>query len=182
MQDEERIVQRAQSGDEEAFSMLYEEHFDKVFRYIALRVRDRCEVEDMTQQVFVKAFEALPAFRWRGAPFAAWLLRIARNQIVDAQRKSGKQAKTPLEDVILFSNQDVEKDVEQKLAVETVAKAARQLTQSQQDVLALRFASEMSIGETAKIMGKNEGAIKALQHSAVNALRRVLRQDGYVKD
>ncbi len=182
VQSEERIVQRAQEGDLEAFSMLYEGHFDKVYRYLALRVRDRSEAEDMAQQVFVKAFEALPTFKWRGAPFAAWLFRIARNQVVDAHRKSGKDSKTSLEDVTLLSAENIENKIEEKIAVETVVAASKKLTRAQRDVLALRFAAEMSIAETAKIMGKNEGAIKALQHSAVNALRRVLKQDSHGKD
>ncbi|MBI2958373.1 MAG: sigma-70 family RNA polymerase sigma factor [Chloroflexi bacterium] len=176
MQDEERIVRRAQEGDEAAFTMLYEEHFDKVYRYMALRVRDRSEAEDLAQQVFAKAFEALGTFKWRGAPFAAWLFRIARNQVVDWQRKAGKQSTTSIENVTVLSEENIEDRVENKLALQAVVEASKHLTPAQRDVLALRFGAEMSIMETARVMGKNEGAIKALQHSAVNALRRILSQ------
>lgn len=183
MQDEERTVQRAQSGDQEALAMLYEEHFDRVYRYMVLRVKDRGEAEDMAQQVFVKAFESLPSFKWRGAPFAAWLFRIARNQVVDYQRKAGaRQPTVAIDDVTVLSDENLEDKIESKLAVERVLEAAKRLTPAQRDVLALRFGAEMSIAETAKIMSKNEGAIKALQHSAVNALRRVLTQGNHGKD
>lgn len=176
MQDEESIVRRAQEGDEGAFSMLYEEHFDKVFRYMALRVRDRSEAEDMAQQVFVKAFEALPTFKWKGAPFGAWLFRIARNHVVDRQRKAGKQATMSIDDAVVLSDENVENKIETKMEMEKVVEASRRLTPAQREVVALRFGAEMSIAETAKIMGKNDGAIKALQHSAINALRRILIQ------
>ena len=162
MQDEQRIISRAQEGDEAAFSMLYEDNFDKVYRFMTLRVRDRTEAEDMTQQVFVKAFEALPTFQWRGAPFASWLFRIARNQVIDWQRKYGKRATSSLEEVTVRSDENLEDRVQDKLAVEQVVAASRHLTPAQRDVLGLRFGAEMSIAETAKIMGKNEGAIKAL--------------------
>lgn len=177
MQNEEHIVRRAQDGDEEAFSMLYEEHFDKVFRYMALRVKDRSEAEDMAQQVFVKSFEALPSFKWRGAPFGAWLFSIARNLVVDRGRKAGKQPMTSIDDVVILSNENLENIVETKMEMEKVVEASKRLTPSQREVVALRFGAEMSIAETAKIMGKNEGAIKALQHSAVGALRRLLVQE-----
>lgn len=176
MQNEEHIVRRAQDGDEEAFSMLYEEHFDKVFRYMVLRVKDRSEAEDMAQQVFVKSFEALPSFKWKGAPFGAWLFSIARNLVVDRQRKAGKQPVTSIDDVVLLSDENLENNVETKMEMEKVVEASKSLTPSQREVVALRFGAEMSIAETAKIMGKNEGAIKALQHSAINALRRLLAQ------
>lgn len=176
VQNEEHIVRRAQDGDEEAFSMLYEEHFDKVFRYMALRVKDRSEAEDMAQQVFVKSFEALPAFKWKGAPFGAWLFSIARNLVVDRGRKAGKQPMTSIDDVVIPSNENLENIVETKMEMEKVVEASKRLTPSQREVVALRFGAEMSIAETAKIMGKNEGAIKALQHSAINALRRLLVQ------
>jgi RNA polymerase sigma-70 factor (ECF subfamily) len=182
VQDEQGIVRRAQEGDEAAFSMLYDEYFDRIFRYMAVRVGGRAEAEDMTQQVFIKAFEALPTFQWRGAPFAAWLFRIARNQVIDCQRKSGKQATSSLEDVNVFSDENLEDNVQNKLMVEQVVAASKQLTSAQREVLGLRFGAEMSIAETAKIMGKNDGAIKALQHSAVNALRRVLAQGNHGKD
>ncbi|MEW6033399.1 MAG: sigma-70 family RNA polymerase sigma factor [Chloroflexota bacterium] len=177
MQDEESIVRAAQKGDSDAFSMLYEGHFDKVYRYMSLRVGDRAEAEDMTQQVFVKAFEALPAFKWRGAPFASWLFRIAHNQVVDRQRRRGKQVTTSLEEVTAVSGDDPEGMVETRMSVEQVVAATRRLTPAQREVIGLRFGAEMSTSEVARVMGKSEGAVKALQHSAVVALRKVLMRD-----
>lgn len=179
VQDEERIVCAAQNGDGAAFAMLYEENFDRVYRYLALRVGEKAAAEDMTQQVFVKAFEALPGFKWRGAPFASWLFRIAHNQVVDWQRRRAKQATTSLDDAEALPAQgdDPEETVEMKMDLEDVVRAARGLTPAQREVISLRFGADMSTAEVAKAMSKSEGAIKALQHAAVQALRKQLLRD-----
>jgi len=83
VQDEESLVRRAQQRDQEAFAQLYEENFDKIYRYVVLRIGSKTEAEDMTQQVFLNALQSISSFRWKGVPFSAWLFRIARNQVVD---------------------------------------------------------------------------------------------------
>ena len=80
MQDEEIVVQRAKEHDPNAFAELYEEYFDKIYRYIVIKIGDREEAEDMTQQVFLKAHRSISSFKWKGVPFSAWLYRIAHNQ------------------------------------------------------------------------------------------------------
>ena len=85
MQDEESLMRRAQRRDPEAFTQLYEAYFDKIYRYIVIRIGNEMEAEDMTQQVFLKALQSISSFRWRGIPFSAWLFRIAHNLAVDSQ-------------------------------------------------------------------------------------------------
>jgi len=174
VQDEESLVRRAKEGDQPAFAQLYEEHFDKIYRYVALRIGDRIEAEDMTQQVFLSALRNISSFKWKGTPFAAWLYRIAHNQVVDHLRKKTKQAAAPLEASLLKSDNDPQLVAEQSLDIEQLSIATRRLTEAQREVVSLRFSGGLSIGEVAKIMGKSQGAVKALQHSAILALRKIL--------
>lgn len=174
MQDEESLVRRAQQRDEGAFAQLYEGHFDKIYRYVTLRIGDRTEAEDLTQQVFVKALQSISSFKWKGIPFSAWLFRIAHNQVVDYFRKKKKYTTAPLNESLRGSDINPQLAVERKLDIEQLLSATKQLTEAQREVISLRFASELSIAQVARIMGKSEGAVKALQHSAIVALRKTL--------
>ena len=174
MPEEESLVHRAQQRDQQAFAQLYEEHFDKIYRYVALRMGDRTEAEDITQQVFLKALQSISSFRWKGIPFSAWLFRIAHNQVVDYLRKKTKQATVPVDESSISLSSDPQLLLEQKVNIEQLASATKQLTEIQHEVISLRFASGLPIAEVAKIMGKSQGAVKALQHSAIVALRKVL--------
>ena len=174
MQDEESLVRRAQQRDQEAFSRLYEENFDKIYRYVVLRIGNRAEAEDMTQQVFVNALESISSYKWKGVPFSAWLFRIAHNQVIDYVRKGRKQATVPLDESSVSDNINPQRIAERKLDIEQLLSATRRLTEAQREVISLRFTSELSVAQVAKVMGKSEGAVKALQHSAIVALRRTL--------
>ncbi len=175
-QEEESLVRRAQHRDQEAFAQLYEEHFDKIYRYVTLKIGNETEAEDMTQQVFLNALQSISSFKWKGIPFSAWLFRIAHNQVVDYFR-SKKRTTVPLDESLVKSNSDDNPQlvVEQKLDIEQLLLATKQLTEAQREVISLRFASELPIAQVAKVMGKSQGAVKALQHSAIVALRKTLR-------
>ena len=178
VQDEADLVRRAQQKDQEAFARLYEGYFDKIYRYIVIKIGNQTEAEDMTQQVFLNALESISSFRWQGFPFSAWLYRIAHNQVVDHFRKKSKRPATfddpPLH--ISDSNKDADphKVTERNMDMEQLLEASQQLTEAQREVISLRFTSDLSTAEVAKIMGKSEGAVKALQHSAILALRKTL--------
>jgi len=150
---EESLVRRAQKNDQEAFAQLYEEHFDKIYRYLALRVGNEMEAEDMTQQVFLKALQSIS---------------------FDHLRKKKKRSSVPLDDSLVASGDSPHAATELKMDIERLLKATKRLTEAQREVISLRFSSELSIAQVAKVMGKSEGAIKALQHSAVVALRRTM--------
>ena len=132
------------------------------------------EAEDITQQVFLNAIKAISSFKWKGVPFSAWLFRIGHNLIVDYLRKKAKRATAAIEESLVTSDDDPQLMFERKSAIEQLISAMKKLTPAQQEVISLRFAGEMSITQVAKTMGKSEGAIKALQHSAVVALRKTL--------
>ena len=176
MPQEDSLVQRAKRGEPEAFEQLYEAYFDKIYRYIALKVGDRADAEDMTQQVFLKALESIGSFRWRGVPFSAWLFRIAHNQVVDHYRKKSKERTLPLDEARLVAapNADPVVLTERKFRMEQLAVASQQLSDAQREVVSLRFAGGLSVAETAMAMGKSEGAVKVMQHEALAKLRRIL--------
>jgi len=174
VQDEESLVRRAQHRDQEAFAQLYEEHFDKIYRYVTLKIGNETEAEDMTQQVFLNALQSISSFKWKGIPFSAWLFRIAHNQVVDYLR-SKKRTAVPLDESLASNDNNPQLVVEQKLDIEQLLLATKQLTEAQREVISLRFTSELPIAQVAKAMGKSQGAVKALQHSAIVALRKTLR-------
>ncbi len=174
MQEEENLVKRALQGDQMAFTRLYEEYFDKIYRYVVIRIGDRTEAEDMTQQVFLKAVKSISSYKWKGKPFAAWLYRIAHNQVVDYLRKKKKQPATLLDESLVSSDSNPQQMAEHNLNIEQLNIATRQLTEAQRDVISLRFAGGLSVAQVAQAMGRSQGAVKALQHSAILALRKIL--------
>jgi len=174
VQDEESLVRRAQQRDQVALTHLYEENFDKIYRYIVLKIGDRTEAEDMTQQVFLNALESISAYKFKGMPFSSWLYRIAHNQVVDHWRKKSRRPTVPIDETIAAGDSDPRREAERKMEIEELAVATQKLTAAQREVISLRFAGELSVAEVARVMGRSEGAIKALQHSAIAALRRVL--------
>lgn len=179
MQKEEDLVRRAQEQDPEAFGQLYEVHFDRIYRYIVLRVRNQADAEDLTQQVFLNALDHIGSYRHKGMPLSSWLFRIAHNQVVDHwKKKSREKARViPLDEIgeaKTLPSDDPAMLAEQKLSLEQLAAACDQLSDGQREVISLRFAGGLSVAEAAKVMGKGEGAVKVLQHAALVKLRRIL--------
>jgi RNA polymerase sigma-70 factor, ECF subfamily len=178
VQNEETLIERAREHDPYALTRIYEDNFDKIYRYIVFKIGDRTEAEDMTQQVFLNAIQSISSYKSKGMPFSSWLYRIAHNQIVDHLRKKYRHPTVPLDDALPVKSDDPRHDVEQKLELEEVIEATGSLTKMQKEVISLRFACEFSVAECARTMGKTEGAIKALQHSAIASLRKALGREG----
>ena len=181
MQDAESLVRAAQEGNLSAFGQVYEAYYLRVYRYAAARVGQGAEAEDVAQEVFVKALGSLHKFTFTGPPFAAWLFRIAHNLIIDRARhmKAASAATSgppaPLDDALsLAGGENVEEQAIRSLDMEAVREALGQVTQLQRQVIELRFIAGLSLAETAAVMGRKENAVKALQHSALGALRRRL--------
>ena len=170
------LVREAQKGDLSAFAALYDHYFERVYRYVMARVGNSHEAEELTQDVFLKVMQALPSFRFRGPPFAAWLFRVAHNVVVDRvrRRKAAGEA-VPLEDAgDIPHGGSVEASALHALDVREMHRALERVTDLQRQVVMLRFIAGLSLAETAAAMRRNENAVKALQHSALNALRRIL--------
>ena len=177
-QDEEQLIQRAQQGDLAAVSELYRLHVDRIYQYVRYRIGDDQTAEDITAEVFLRAIEGLRAYTDQGAPFIAWLYRIAHARVVDHWRSLKRRQTAPLDDPLLqdgllVTDEAIEADVLQQRSLWS---ALRQLTDDQQNVIILKFVQGLSNAEIAQLLGKTEGAIKALQRRALESLLRLLDQ------
>ena len=175
------IVKRAQDGDSEAFGELYDRYVDVVYRYVQYRVSSTALAEDLTSETFLRALRRITSYTWQGRDFGAWLVTIARNLIADHYKSGRYRMEVATSDLVEAgadrSEEGPENEVLAGLTNATLLEAVKQLNSEQQECIALRFLQGMSVAETAQIMGKNEGAIKALQYRAVKSLSRLLPQD-----
>jgi RNA polymerase sigma-70 factor (ECF subfamily) len=176
-QGEDRLVNQAKRGDDRAFSELYRRHVDMIYRYTYARVRDATVAEDLTAQVFLKAFEGLPNYQPRGAPFSAWLYRIAHARTVDYWRQQQRRKEVVLLDSLPATDPLPEDVVVARSEWDAAVDLLAQLTDDQRDVIILRFIEEMSLAEVADTLDKTVGAVKALQHRALASLARLQRAE-----
>lgn len=167
----------ATEGDVEAVGRLYDALVEPIYRYVALRLRRREDAEDVTQLVFERIVAALPRYRHQGRPFSAWAFRIARNAVIDHQRRYrpteplGAIAE-PADGMVLEALSLRDEEVRELRA------AIRCLTPDQQEALALRYGAGLSADEAARVMGRQAGTIRGLTFRAIEALRRNLLRDG----
>lgn len=164
--DDRLRIENAQR-DPSRFGELYEENFYRVYAYIARRVRDRHQVEDLTADVFREALAGLGRFEWRGAPFVAWLLRIASNAVADHYTRLGRESGNPVEAPERLVPQEIERHV-------ILFQLVDRLPDAQSRVIRLRFVEQKSIREIAQLLGRSEGAVKQLQLRAIESLRAQL--------
>lgn len=164
---EERLLVEAAQSDPARFDALYELHFERVYGFIASRAHDRATAEDLTSEVFYKALANLKTYEWRGIPFAAWLLRIAANVVIDRSQRAFREH--PLADDP--ADPGVKLDMR---AIEYRARLfqlVKRLPETQRRVVQERFVDQRSIREIAARLGKSEGAVKQLQLRALERLR-----------
>ena len=122
MQLDVSLIERAQDRDERALEQIYDHFFDKIFRYVLVRVGIQADAGDITEEVFLKALTSINSFKFRGAPFSAWLFRIAHNQVIDFHRRASKRLYVQLDDVEVRDETSLEMVVEQKIAMEHVTR------------------------------------------------------------
>jgi RNA polymerase sigma-70 factor (ECF subfamily) len=167
-----RLVTLAQAGNRDAFEELYRLHFDRIYGYLQLSVGNRYDAEDLTNQTFIRMLESIDRFVWRQVPFSAWLFRIAHNLLVDHFRVAKRT--TPEEepehpDMVEASAED---EAMTAFGRESMLKLIGGLSTDQQQVLTLKFGFDFANAEIAAILGKSEGAVKALQHRAICTLEQ----------
>jgi RNA polymerase sigma-70 factor (ECF subfamily) len=172
--DAERLLIEAAKEDPARFAELYENNFGRVYAFISRRVRDRSETEDLTAEVFHHALAALPRFEWRGAPFAAWLFKIASNAIIDRSKRAAKEQQTTTNLESEVYPHDADEEIEQRARLFHVVEG---LPADQRRVISMRFADEKSIREIANELGRSEGAVKQLQFRALENLRAQMRPE-----
>ena len=169
------LVDRAQEGQRDALEELYLLHFDRIYSYLHMSVGNRHDAEDLTTQTFLKMLEAIGRFRWRSAPFSAWLFRIAHNLAMDHFRAAKRMQ--PEEEVPEPPDSEevsAEEEAMHSIGRQSMLELIENLSQEQQQVLTLKFVFNFSNGDAATILGKTEGAIKSLQHRALASLQRQL--------
>ena len=173
-----RLVEFAQQGDREALEALYLLHFERIYSYLHMSVGNRHDAEDLTTQTFLKMLEAIGRFRWRSAPFSAWLFRIAHNLAMDHFRTTKRWQ--PEEEVPAPEGAEAssaEDEALQSIGRQSMLELIENLSHDQQQVLTLKFVFNFSNGEAATILGKTEGAVKSLQHRALTSLQKQVARD-----
>lgn len=169
---DERVLIEAAQQDPGRFAELYELNFHRVYAYVAYRVQDRAQTQDLTAHVFQQALANIGKFKWRGAPFVTWLYRIAANAIADHARKQSRETA----ETELATNTSFDADLEQVERRARLFRAVEALPEDQRKVILLRFAEEKSIREIAANLNRSEGAVKQLQFRGLENLRTRLRE------
>jgi len=169
-------VARSQQGDANAFGQLYDRYQPEIVRYLVYRTGDPEAAEDLAQQVFLKAWQAIPRYEDRGVPFKAWLYRMAHNQMVDHFRT--RRPTSDLEGVEVAEEAEAEARVLAAETQERLQAALGRLSEDHREVLVLRFLMEKSAREAGEIMGRREVTLRGLQMRALQALRREIELSG----
>ncbi|MBA9001443.1 sigma-70 family RNA polymerase sigma factor [Thermomonospora cellulosilytica] len=178
------LVLRAREGEADAFGVLYDHYVDLVYRYVYYRVGSHPLAEDLTSETFLRALRGIGDFHWQGKDFGAWLVTIARNLVADHFKSSRfrleictaelTEPDRPAPDRLA---EDPARRVVEAMTNRALLEAVRRLNSEQQECIVLRFLHGLSVAETALIMGKKTGAIKALQYRAVRSLARMLPKE-----
>lgn len=172
---EAQLIRKAQRGDTACFGELYDHYLPKIYRYIFAKVNHREYAEDIAHEVFLAAWKNLPGYRERGYPFSSWLYRIARNEIIDHYRLEKHHANVDeLDPDAVHLASAAERELDLSLAWRTVKEAMNELTDEERDVLLLRFVNDLTPKEVAAVLGKSEGAVRVMQHRAIQDLKRRL--------
>ena len=170
--EDERALIEAVQADLARFAEVYDRYVDRVYAYVSRRAGGRAAAEDITSEVFQQALANISKFEWRDVPFAAWLFRIAANAIADHWRRSGREAQEPPPDI---PDEREHEDLQRRVSL---FQLVDRLPDLQRRVIELRFVEERSIREVAAALERSEGAVKQLQHRALENLRKGMGIDG----
>jgi len=172
------LVAKAQQGNREALEELYLLHFDRIYSYLHMSVGNRHDAEDLTTQTFLKMLEAIGRFRWRSAPFSAWLFRIAHNLAMDHFRASRRwQPEEEVPEPPDSEEASAEDEAMYSIGRQSMLELIENLSEDQQQVLTLKFVFNFANADVATILGKTEGAIKSLQHRALVSLQKQITRE-----
>lgn len=173
-----KVIAQAQLGDPGAFGELYAKYAGLILRYLYARLRDQEGAQDLTQEVFVRVIKGIGGFEYRGEKsFLGWLYTIANNVLIGQARRK-RAISTPLDDSIEVVDPRGQEAVLSIYDRVSLQQAISQLTQDQQQVLTLKFFADMTNNEIATTIGRTEGAVKALQHRALQSLQQILMREG----
>ncbi|MGQ9501552.1 MAG: RNA polymerase sigma factor [Anaerolineae bacterium] len=177
--DEYALIKRARN-DPEAFGILYERYVGKIYNYIYYRVGNHYDAEDLTARTFYRALNHIARYTPRGAPFSAWLYRIAHNLVVNWHRDRRRHQLISLEEAILHTSPEHVEELHQLSEREDekqrLLAAVRRLPEDRQQLLILKFVEGLSNVEIGQIMGRSEGAVKSLYYRTLLSLREMLEE------
>jgi RNA polymerase sigma-70 factor (ECF subfamily) len=171
------LVRRAQSYDEDALRRLYETYYPKIYNYAFLQLGDVLAAEDLAADVMLKMVESIQKYNFRGLPFGAWVLRIARNRLIDLHRRRKRRGEVDLSETLVSTLASPHVLAERALERGQLQLALKHLTAEQRQVIVLKFIEGYDNKSIGQVLGRSEGAIKSLQHRALAALRRVLHPE-----
>ena len=163
--------------NENTLASLYDEFYDKIARYAYVHIGNKADAEDLAGEVFLRALQSIKSYEERGISMHAWLFRIAHNLVVDYFRKMKKYKTVPIDTVQLEADTDPATIAETNIQLEKVNKAMEQLTQEQREVLRLRFFGGLTSKEAGSILNKSDGAVREMQRSAIEKLRKLMVTD-----
>ena len=168
-------LDRARRQDRHAFAQLYDATYRRVFGYVLARVGEQAAAEDLLQDVYLAALEAIRRFRGRTeGEFIGWLLKIAHAKVMDRFRTQYRHPERQTSDVPSAGVADPLDAIDQRIRLDEISDALSQLTEDQRNVVLNRLVLGLDLEETSKVMGKNVGSIKALQHRALAHLAKIL--------
>jgi RNA polymerase sigma factor (sigma-70 family) len=176
--DEAELVQRAVGHDPEAFGRLYDIHIDRLYRHIYYRVGNEQDAEDLTQQVFLKAWQAIDRYKRTTSPFIAWLMTISHNLVVDSYRTRKDTAYLEAEVLADGPASSPERAAEASFEQQRLRRAILKLGSDEQQVIILRFMEGFEFSEIASVLKKKEGNVRVILHRALVKLRNILEKDG----
>lgn len=173
------LATKARERDIKAFGRIYDLCVDSVYRYVFCRIGNRPDAEDVTEEAFLRAFRSIERYEQRDCPFTSWLFRIARAAVADFYRKkpAGQHIDLGNESRHEIPDPRAHEELSAGLRAEEIAALLKKLSPDQQNVIALRFLAGLKLSEVAAIVGKNENSVKALQHRALEALRKIIEAE-----
>jgi len=174
LSDIDSLVDRATNGDSNAFGRLYDMHVDRVYKHIYYRVGNITDAEDLTQEVFIRAWQAIKRYKKTARPFIAWLIRISHNLVVDFYRSNKDRTYLDFDVIASGSDSNPEHIAEVQFDRREIRRAILELPGDQQQVVMMRFIEGFSYAEIASSIGKSEGAVRVIQHRALTRLRKIL--------
>ena len=173
MTDDDVVLVERAKADPEAFGELYQRYLERIYSYIYHRTGNVCDAEDLTERVFLQALTHLPSYTHRGLPFSAWLFRIAHNVVANWHRDNRRNRFLPLDEAIAASEDRDPLEMVEEVA--QVRRAVAQLSSERQQALLLKYVEELPHADIGQIMGRSEGAVKALLHRTLKALKKEIQ-------
>jgi len=172
----QKLVEKAISGEGDAFGRLYDMHVDRVYRHIYYRVGNTADAEDLTQQVFIKAWQAISRYKKTASPFLAWLIKISHNLVIDFYRSKKSDAYIDFDTVATKPETDPAHLAEAQFRQQEIRQAIHKLRGDQQQVILMRFIEDFSYTEIAAALGKSEGAIRVILHRGLAKLKTIMEK------